>query len=136
MKTHTLHISGTHCPSCKILVEDILNEQIGIEKVTVDLKKKTLTFTTELHESPEELATLLSEKIVHNGYTLSVEKPVPVKQESDIWKALPIGVAALVVFFLLQKSDILNFGIGGQVTPVTSFIVGLIASVSSCLAVV
>jgi len=36
----------------------------------------------------------------------------------------------------LQKSGILNLGIGGQTTPVTSFIIGLIASVSSCLAIV
>jgi len=42
----------------------------------------------------------------------------------------------LGIFFILQKSGILNFGIGGQVTPVTSFIIGLVASVSSCLAVV
>lgn len=40
------------------------------------------------------------------------------------------------MFFILQKSGILNFGIGGQVTSVTSFLIGLIASVSSCLAVV
>lgn len=42
----------------------------------------------------------------------------------------------LVLFFILQKSGILNLGIGGKTTPATSFIIGLIASVSSCLAIV
>jgi sulfite exporter TauE/SafE len=37
---------------------------------------------------------------------------------------------------MLQKSGILNLGIGGKTTPTTSFIIGLIASVSSCLAIV
>jgi sulfite exporter TauE/SafE len=37
---------------------------------------------------------------------------------------------------VLQKSGILNFGIGGQSTPITGFIIGLVASVSSCLAIV
>lgn len=53
-----------------------------------------------------------------------------------IWQAIPIGLIFLGIFFILQKSGILNFGIGGGVTPVTSFMIGLVASVSSCLAVV
>ncbi|MFA5997672.1 MAG: sulfite exporter TauE/SafE family protein [Candidatus Paceibacterota bacterium] len=53
-----------------------------------------------------------------------------------IWQAIPIGLAFLALFFIVQKSGILNLGLGGPVTPVTSFIVGLVASVSSCLAVV
>ncbi|MEI8174354.1 MAG: sulfite exporter TauE/SafE family protein, partial [bacterium] len=47
-----------------------------------------------------------------------------------------IGVGFLLLFFLLQKSGILNIGIGAKTTPVTSFVVGLIASLSSCLAIV
>jgi uncharacterized protein len=68
---------------------------------------------------------------------VSVEKLKKEKQTDDIiWKALPIGLGILILFFLLQKSGILNLGIGGQITPITSFLIGLIASVSSCLAVV
>lgn len=77
----------------------------------------------------------LSEKIETHGYKLSQEK-IDDEQNSVIGRAIPIGLVFLILFFLLQKSGILNFGIGGQVTPVTSFIIGLIASVSSCLAVV
>jgi sulfite exporter TauE/SafE len=58
------------------------------------------------------------------------------QNDSMIWKALLIGIGFLSLFFLLQKSGVLNIGIGGQINPLTSFIVGLIASVSSCLAVV
>ena len=45
-------------------------------------------------------------------------------------------LTCLFLFFLLQKSGILNLGIGGETTPVTSFIIGIIASLSSCLAIV
>lgn len=137
MKTVTLHVSGTHCASCKILIEDILNEQIGVKNTNVNLKRETVSFDTELALSNEELAKVLSEKVHHNGYTFSTEKKVKVKKDSGvIWQALPIGLAFLALFFVLQKSGILNFGIGGTVTPLTSFIIGLVASVSSCLAVV
>src|SRR3989344_6940416 len=137
MKTHTFHVTGTHCASCKILIEDILNEQIGIQNTKVDLKSEIVSFETELDNSKHELAEMLTEKIKHNGYTLSVEKIIQEKQNDGvIWQALPVGLAFLVLFFILQKSGILNLSIGGVITPPTSFIIGLIASVSSCLAIV
>jgi sulfite exporter TauE/SafE/copper chaperone CopZ len=137
MKTITLHVSGTHCASCKILIEDILNEQIGIEKTHVNLKQETVSFETSLDDSHHKLAEILGEKIKHNGYSLTVEKIAKEKRSDGIiWQALPIGLVFLALFFILQKSGLLNLGIGGTATPVTSFIIGLIASVSSCLAVV
>jgi sulfite exporter TauE/SafE/copper chaperone CopZ len=137
MKTLTFHVSGTHCASCKILIEDILGEEDFIKKSVVDLKKETVTIETDSDQNPEVMAEELTEKIRKNGYILSVEKKVAEKKQDDvIWKAIPIGLAFLILFFILQKSGILNLGIGGTTTPVTSFVIGLIASVSSCLAVV
>ena len=137
MKTYTFHVTGTHCASCKILIEHVLNEQPFIKMSQVNLKKETVTIETESEQSAEEMAQLLTTKIKPNGYILSVEKFIQEKKSDDvIWKAIPIGLAFLILFFILQKSGILNLGIGGQTTPATSFIIGLIASVSSCLAIV
>ena len=137
MKSYTFYVAGTHCAACKILIEDILNEQIEIQNTYVDLRNEIISFETELNNSKHELAEMLTEKIKHNGYTLSVEKIIQEKKKYDvIWEAIPLGLAFLVLFFILQKSGILNFGIGGQTTSITSFIIGLIASVSSCLAIV
>jgi sulfite exporter TauE/SafE/copper chaperone CopZ len=137
MKNYTFHLSGTHCASCKIFIEDALSEQDFVKNVRVDLKKEILEVTSADDKEPEELARILTSKIQSNGYTVSVDKVY--KQNSNdavIWKAIPVGLGFLVLFFLLQKSGILNIGFGGQVTPVTSFVIGLIASVSSCLAIV
>ena len=135
MQNYTLHVSGTHCASCKILIEDILGDQDIVKGVHVNLKKEIVYIDTDSNSSPEELASLLTEKIKSHGYTLSVEKVIKEKQSDEIiWKAIPIGLVFLVLFFILQKSGILNLGIGGKTTPATSFIIGLIASVSSCLA--
>ncbi|TAK58579.1 hypothetical protein EPO14_01915 [Patescibacteria group bacterium] len=137
MKTITLHVSGTHCASCKIFIEDALNEHIGIKNTQVDLKHETVSFDTDLDDSQHMLAEVLTEQIKQNGYQLSIEKRAKENKNSGvIWLALPIGLAFLALFFIVQKSGILNFGLGGTVTPVTSFIIGLVASVSSCLAVV
>lgn len=137
MKTYTYHITGTHCASCKILIEDILSDQDYITNPQVNLKSQTLQIETTNEKSEEELASIITEKIKSNGYKVSVEKFLKEKQKDNvIWQALPIGLAFLALFFVIQKSGILNFGLGSTVTPITSFIIGLIASVSSCLAVV
>ncbi len=136
MKTYTFHVSGTHCTSCKILIEDILGDQLNISNVDVDLKKQLVTLSTQ-ETDQYALAKTLTEKIQGNGYILSVEKATEEKKDdSVIWQALPIGLVFLTLFFILQKSGILNFGIGGQTTPTTALLIGLVASVSSCLAIV
>jgi len=137
LKKYTFHVTGTHCASCKILIEDILKEQDFIKSAEVDLKKETVSIETESGRDISELARTLTDKIKPNGYVLSVQKIMEENKSDDtIWKAVPIGLGFLIIFFILQKSGILNFGIGGAITPTTGFIIGLIASVSSCLAVV
>lgn len=136
MNKYIFNVTGTHCPSCKILIEDILSEQENIKNVIVDLKKETVEIQTESSLNAQELAENLTEKIKPNGYTLLVEKDVVNNNNNVIWQAIPIGLTFLVLFFLLQKSGLLNLGLGEKTTPITSFIIGLIASVSSCLAIV
>lgn len=137
MKKYIFHVTGTHCPSCKILLEDILNEQDFIKNTQVNLKREIIEIETDTEKSAEEIVNILNNKIKTNGYFLSVEKITQEKKNDNvIWRAIPIGLVFLVLFFLLQKSGILNLGIGETTTPVTSFIIGIIASLSSCLAIV
>ena len=136
-KKYTFHVAGTHCPSCKILLEDILGGEDFIGSAKVNLKKEIIEIETESEENAEEIVDILNNKIKPNGYTLSVEKIIAEKKKDNvIWMAIPIGLGFLILFFLLQKSGILNLGIGSQTTPITSFIIGIIASLSSCLAIV
>ncbi len=137
MKKHTFHVSGTHCASCKILIEDTLNEQDFIGNARVDLKRRVLEVEASEGMDPRQLAGLITDKIRSNGYAALLDAPQGEKRENGLaWKAIPLGLGLLALFFLLQKSGVLNVGLGGQVTPVTSLIIGLVASVSSCLAVV
>lgn len=137
MNKYKFHVSGTHCASCKILIEDILNEQDLVKNVQVNLNKEIVQIETESDKSAEEIAQMLTEKIKPNGYVLSVEKKIAEKRIDDtLWKAIPIGLGFLFLFLLLQKSGILNLSLDSKTTPVTSFVIGIVASLSSCLAVV
>ena len=99
-KSYTFYVSGTHCASCKILIEDILKEQDFIKSAQVNLKKETVEIETSSEKSINELADILTGKIKSHGYTLSVEKIVEEKKDDNtIWQAIPIGLVFLVLFF-------------------------------------
>lgn len=137
MNKFIFNVSGTHCASCKILIEDILNEQDFVKKSKVDLNKEIVEIETESNQRAEEIVDILTNKIKSHGYTLSIGRKVQEKvNDNTIWQAIPIGIIFLILFFALQKSGILNLGVGGKTTPITSFIIGIIASLSSCLAIV
>src|SRR3989338_1625585 len=137
MNKYTFHVTGTHCAACKILIEDVLKEQVFIKNAEVNLKKETVEVETDSEQSIEELAEALTSKIKPNGYTLSVVKQGLTAGGKELfWEAIHISFAFLVPFFILQKSGSLNIRIGGGATPPTSFIIGLIACGSSCLAIV
>jgi sulfite exporter TauE/SafE len=119
------------------LIEDILEDTPIITNALVDLKKEVITFEVASNIDTTTLVTTLNNALQASGYTVSTEKLAKVKKdEGIIWQALPIGILFLALFILLQKSGVLNLGLSGSITPVTSFIIGIIASVSSCLAVV
>lgn len=140
MNKYKFHVSGTHCVSCKILIEDILNEEDIVNNVQVNLKSQMVEIDINSDKTQEELLEILNPKISSHKYALSIDPFDKLRarklNNSLIWQALPIGILFLALFFWLQKSGVLNIGLGGGVTPTTSFIIGLIASVSSCLAIV
>jgi uncharacterized protein len=119
------------------MVERTLRKEWGITHPKASLDQETITFesdSTNLVPIIENLNTKLSPL----GYTLS-EKKIPRQTKIDteiLWTAVPIGLGFLLGFFILQKSGILNLGVWGKISPTTSFLIGLVASVSSCLAVV
>ena len=136
MKKYLLHVQGTHCKACKMMIEETLLENEKISKVQVDLKNETVEIEGKFSETAEKMIALLNPLLEPNKYRLSLEKESKDKDYATLITALPIGLAVLAVFFLLQKSGLINFGFEGGLTPWTAMLIGAIASVSTCLAVV
>lgn len=133
MKTHILYVTGTHCKACKILIEDVLGERDDIERVTVDLSREVVTIEA-LHE--EQLLEEWSQMIEPHGYRLVAEKTAPKKTSGALGVAVPLGLLLLALFFMLQRSGIVSIGFEGGFTLWTALLIGVIASLSSCLAIV
>lgn len=136
-KTYTFHVHGMHCHSCVILTETELKEAQGVVDAKTSLQKHEVEVTGEFGEkTQEQIASELTEVLKPHGYSLSLEKQSNTVNWSEFTMAVPIALAFIVVFMLLQKLGIVNMVDTSDVGYGTAFVVGLIASVSTCMAVV
>lgn len=137
MDTYTFHIQGMHCRSCVALTEGELMDVPEVTHAESSLKTHTVDVTGEFGErTPVQIATYLSEPLKKHGYTLHVEKQAHHIRWDDFTLAIPFAAVFIALFIALQKLGIVNLAGGGEMTYVTAFVIGLIASVSTCMAVV
>ncbi len=136
MNKYLFHVSGTHCNSCKILIENIISKQPGVSRAVLDLSKQHLTVEGEIPDSPETLVAAWSKLLEPYQYHLHLEKQKEIKELKSVAYAIPLGLVILGLFFLLQRSGLINFGFAEELSPWTAFLIGIIASLSTCLAVV
>lgn len=137
MKNHVFHVKGMHCKSCVILTETELTQAPGVHSVRAELSSNTIEIVGDFGEKGmEEILKELSPLIERHGYFLSTEKPEQSSKWADFAIALPIALFFLVTFILLQKLGIVNLVNASDVNYGTAFVVGIIASLSTCMAIV
>lgn len=137
MKTYTFHVNGMHCNSCVVLTEHQLKEVPEVLKVKASLKNLQVQITGEFGDkSPEHIARDLSEVLKSHGYTLSVERHKSLSNFADFYLALPLALGFVLLFIFLQKLGIVNLITTSKVSYTTAFIIGIVASLSTCMAVV
>lgn len=133
---HMFHVSGMHCKACTVLIEETFTALPHIESAQVSLASSQVWVTGAFTDTPEKIAEELTKLVHAHGYALSVEKKSPVAGWGDFVYALPIAAALIAAFLLLQKMGLVSLITDSNVSYGTAFVIGLIASVSSCLAIV
>ncbi len=136
-QTLTLHIKGMHCSACTLLTETEATALPYITRAHSDLRHHTIALEGDFsNKLPEEVALALTEKLHLHGYTVSVEKQAHHRGWADFKIAIPIALAFIVGFIALQKLGLVSLVPGGSVTYSTAFVLGIVASLSTCMAVV
>jgi sulfite exporter TauE/SafE/copper chaperone CopZ len=134
---YIFHIHGMHCDACVLLTESELQELPNITSVKSSLKNHSVEIVGDFGDkTPEQIAEELTVPVRSHGYTISVEKQIVQKKWSEFKIALPIAIGFIVLFIVLQKIGLVNLVNSGNVTYGTAFVIGIIASLSSCMAVV
>ncbi len=135
-KTQIFHVEGMTCASCAFFIEETLPGNVGVTQVKVDVQECTATVSGELVDDPAVLAEKLTECITDKGYRLSLARTDRKKNAREFLVAVPAALLFILLFFFLQELGFMNAVTTSNVTFGTAFLIGLIASVSTCLAVV
>jgi sulfite exporter TauE/SafE/copper chaperone CopZ len=136
-KTHTFHVSGMHCQACVLLTEEMLREAPGVSSVRSDLASHSAAITGDFGDrTTTDLATELSKRLEPHGYSLSLQDERGSARWVDFKLAVPIALLFAVLFVLLQKAGLVNLIGGGRLSLGGVFLIGVVASLSSCMAVV
>ena len=137
LKTLTFYVTGMHCNACILMTESELLDVSYITHAKTNLHRNSVEVTGDFGErSPESIAEDLTKVLIKNGYSLSVEKQTKENGWSDFKIAIPIALAFAVLFLVLQKVGLVNLVTTSKVSFGTAFVIGIIASLSTCMAVV
>src|ERR1035437_4805256 len=142
---YTFHVYGMHCNACVLMIENEIGDLPNITYVKSSLKNNSVEVEGDFgNKTPEQIAEELTILLKDHGYTVSVDEfgklitgnQVKTKKWSDFKIAIPIALAFAVLFIVLQKIGLINLVNSGNVTYGTAFVIGIIASLSTCMAVV
>jgi sulfite exporter TauE/SafE len=126
-----------HCNACITLVESEVMDHPDVTHARASLKNQTLMVSGSIaSKSPNQIIHDLMPVLVKLGYTLS-EKP---QKHSVAWQqfsiAIPLALMLLAAFWGLQKLGIVNLVSLKDASYLTAITIGVIASLSTCMAIV
>ena len=127
----TFKIAGMHCISCETLLEKECQNIAGIKSCKASHRQSTLEIETA---NKKDISPKIEKIIEKCGYKIGTQKN-PIKLQD--W--LQIGfifIALLFIIFLLSKFEIAKFfpDISQDISLAVALLLGVIASVSTCLA--
>ncbi len=126
-----------HCNACITLVESEVMDHPDVTHARASLKNQTLIVSGSIaSKSPNLIIHDLMPVLVKLGYTLS-EEP---QKHSVAWQqfsiAIPLALMLLAAFWGLQKLGIVNLVSLKDASYLTAITIGVIASLSTCMAIV
>ncbi len=136
-------VEGMHCAACELLVENRLLKAEGVSKVDAKLAEGKVYIEANKDLNPEELNKLIEDdgyKLIKNPSSSSGQVlNLRIKNEvnwNELGKAVVIAALIFAGFLLLQKLRVLEITNSDQINYPFVFFIGIIASLSTCAAVV
>jgi sulfite exporter TauE/SafE/copper chaperone CopZ len=128
-------IKGMHCRSCELLIEEKVKEITGVQKVKASTKKNEVIVI-----SNEPVTEQAVKAIQSAGYYVGAENlPVfssNVKDYEKLGYGLIIFLLLVIALRFTGLSNLLDFNIETSTSLPVVFVIGLVAGISSCMALV
>lgn len=138
-KKTCLKIHGMHCASCEVLIERKLKQFPGIEKVNVD----HVNGKADIYHSSFPGIEAFNKLLQNHGYTVSPWQNGSTTDEQlkntskDYAEMGTMFMILVAAYLILKQFNILpqNFGISENMSFGFVFLIGLVAAMSTCIAV-
>ncbi len=130
----TIHIKGMHCPSCEILITDKFKEMPNVTTVSSNFQKQEaeVYFTGHLDQE------IVNKKIQPFGYEIAERKNDVEDEESmgkKIFEAFLIIIGLILIYLIAKEINIIpDINVTGNLNLLTILFLGLVASISTCMA--
>ncbi len=129
-------IRGMHCRSCELLLKDAIGGIQGVTKVKVDFRKgqATIEHGTDIPSQNE-----IINAVKQAGYEVGEPGKLPwITKNGTDWKYIILGVGLVTLLYhALRGTGILDFSLDEkEVTTGFAVLLGLVAGVSTCMALV
>lgn len=129
------YVEGMHCAACELVVEKKLSKHTNIKSVKASLGDQKVKIS--LVDTDATSIEALNDLLAGTGYRLQKNKIKNSQTNySELLTAFLISVGFVVLFVTLQKMGIVNLVQTNEITMPFIFIIGVIASLSTCMAVV
>ncbi len=120
-----------------MLIEGELSDLSYVTYAKASLKQHHVEVAGDFGDQTlEQIAEQLTLVTKPHGYTLSPEKQKHSAKWHEFSVAIPIALGFIAFFIILQKLGLVNLVTTSEVSYGTAFVIGMIASVSTCMAVV
>jgi sulfite exporter TauE/SafE/copper chaperone CopZ len=129
-------IRGMHCASCEILIGDELRKVTGVVRAQVDHKRaKADVYYTDQRPSDDAI-----ERAVRNaGYEVGLKQKLPwlSRNPKDYSDLLYAAIVLFILYLVVKQFGFFNLAVDTPGTGVAvALIVGLVAGVSTCMALI
>jgi sulfite exporter TauE/SafE/copper chaperone CopZ len=132
MRKTEYFVEGMHCAACELVIEKKLSKFPGVKSVDAKLNDSKVYIESEKDLNPDELSKLVTE----DGYRIVNSLDVKEKNWKELGIAAVIASVVIFVFILIQKLGIVNLVDAEEITLPFIFLIGVVASLSTCMAVV
>ena len=131
LKKTTLRIDGMHCPSCDILVSDQFGKVKNVKNVCANYKKMTAEIEYVGNLNIDELNSSINKF----GYKIGRRGKIGESYGKKLFDAGAIAVILGIAYFFAKELGILpEFAGTSRMSLATIFLLGVIASTSTCMA--
>ncbi len=134
-EARTFSVKGMHCPACERIVADTLVEEGLATSATASLSRGSVTVEVPA-DADGEWAGRASAVLAPLGYRLLEAGESARWAVGETLAGLGIACAVLALFLLLQVTGVVHLLTPSRLDAGGAFVLGVVASLSSCFALV